>query len=611
MNTAIALAQRPILMAEAMRDAVIAGRKAFLAGRIPRKLHASASFVFYEGPPTAERPAAQRPRAHARHEGSVPALHDDARLPRGAPRGLGHPRPARSRSRSRKSCASAVARRSSRLRRRGLRPPLPRVVFRYTSEWEHLTEKIGFWVDLEKAYVTYHKSYVESVWWALSELFKKGLLYKGHKVVWWWAQGGTALSSGEVGLGLQDGRRSRRCTSRFPLVERTRRHGPGGVDDHALDAVEQHVRRGARRSGLRGRAGARERRKCSSSPRPSSTRSPRSWGRELRVQKRMYKGAELIGAATCRPSTRTASPRGPTIRYFRVVAGESSGGPPQWFVTLEAGTGVVHIAPAFGEDDWKVWRNQSKPTARSSSCSAPCEARRHLRRDVMGELAGTWVKDADKAIMRAAQGRGLLVHSESTATSTRSAGAPTTTRSSSTRATPGSSAPPRSTRSSTTTRPGHLVPEHIQATAASATSWPTTSTGRCRVSASGARRSTSGPARPAAHGGAVLGEAAIESRNPARSLHFTAAKAADPSLSEHLMVHKPWIDACHHAVQQVQRRHHEARARGDRLLVRLGLHAVRAVRLPARGGLKPPSSARSRPTSSPRLSIRRAAGSTR
>ena len=72
-------------------------------------------------------------------------------------------------------------------------------VFSYTEEWEHLTERIGFWVNLDEAYVTYHKSYVESVWWALSELFKKGLLYRGHKVVWWWAQGGTALSSGEVG----------------------------------------------------------------------------------------------------------------------------------------------------------------------------------------------------------------------------------------------------------------------------------------------------------------------------------------------------------------------------------------------------------------------------
>src|SRR5262245_51641703 len=78
------------------------------------------------------------------------------------------------------------------------------LLFRDTKEWEQLTERVAFWVDLESAYVTYHRSYVESVWWALSELFKKGLLYQGHKVVWWWAQGGTALSSAEVGLGYKD-----------------------------------------------------------------------------------------------------------------------------------------------------------------------------------------------------------------------------------------------------------------------------------------------------------------------------------------------------------------------------------------------------------------------
>ena len=76
-------------------------------------------------------------------------------------------------------------------------------VFRYTSEWETLTDRVAFWCDLKDAYVTYHKEYVESVWWALSELLKKGLLYKGHKVVWWWAQGGTALSAAEVGLGYK------------------------------------------------------------------------------------------------------------------------------------------------------------------------------------------------------------------------------------------------------------------------------------------------------------------------------------------------------------------------------------------------------------------------
>lgn len=76
-------------------------------------------------------------------------------------------------------------------------------VFRYTREWEEMTERLGFWVDLDDAYVTYSERYVESVWWSLKTLFERGLLYQGHKIVWWWPQGGTALSAGEVGEGYR------------------------------------------------------------------------------------------------------------------------------------------------------------------------------------------------------------------------------------------------------------------------------------------------------------------------------------------------------------------------------------------------------------------------
>lgn len=76
-------------------------------------------------------------------------------------------------------------------------------VFRYTREWEEMTRRLAYWVDLKDAYVTYHQSYIESVWWSLKTLFERGVLYQGHKVVWWWAQGGTALSSGEVGEGYK------------------------------------------------------------------------------------------------------------------------------------------------------------------------------------------------------------------------------------------------------------------------------------------------------------------------------------------------------------------------------------------------------------------------
>ena len=89
-------------------------------------------------------------------------------------------------------------------------------VFRYTKQWEEMTERLGFWIHLDDAYVTYHQSYVESVWWALKNLFDRGLLYQGHKIVWWWAQGGTALSSGEVGQGLSRSGRPE-CLCAFPV----------------------------------------------------------------------------------------------------------------------------------------------------------------------------------------------------------------------------------------------------------------------------------------------------------------------------------------------------------------------------------------------------------
>src|SRR5688572_3000280 len=79
-----------------------------------------------------------------------------------------------------------------------------RSVWRYMQAWRTLTRRLGFWVDLDDAYVTYHQSYIESVWWSLKQLFDRGLLYQGHKIVWWWAQGGTALSAGEVGEGYRE-----------------------------------------------------------------------------------------------------------------------------------------------------------------------------------------------------------------------------------------------------------------------------------------------------------------------------------------------------------------------------------------------------------------------
>ncbi|HUB36497.1 MAG TPA: class I tRNA ligase family protein, partial [Solirubrobacteraceae bacterium] len=77
-------------------------------------------------------------------------------------------------------------------------------VFSYLQEWDRLTERIGFWIDLDHAYRTLDESYIESVWWALAEIDRRGLLYEGHKVVPYCYRCGTALSSHEVALGYED-----------------------------------------------------------------------------------------------------------------------------------------------------------------------------------------------------------------------------------------------------------------------------------------------------------------------------------------------------------------------------------------------------------------------
>ena len=129
-------------------------------------------------------------------------------------------------------------------------------VFRYTRQWEQLTERLGFWIHLDEAYVTFHQSYVESVWWALKTLFDRGLLYQGHKIVWWWAQGGTALSSGEVGQGYREVA-DPSVFVRFPLVNppagAAGRRRSAGLDHHALDAAGQPVCRGKAGFGILGR----------------------------------------------------------------------------------------------------------------------------------------------------------------------------------------------------------------------------------------------------------------------------------------------------------------------------------------------------------------------
>ena len=177
-------------------------------------------------------------------------------------RPAGTPTGCRSRSRSARNWASTPRRRSRPTASNRSSTSASRAFSATCSSGKQLTERLGFWIHLDEAYVTFHQSYVESVWWALKNLFDRGLLYQGHKIVWWWAQGGTALSSGEVGQGYREVA-DPSVFVRFPLVDnlalgRGARavlpcgEGPGvrafrrrsaRLDHHALDAAQQPVRR--------------------------------------------------------------------------------------------------------------------------------------------------------------------------------------------------------------------------------------------------------------------------------------------------------------------------------------------------------------------------------
>ena len=89
-------------------------------------------------------------------------------------------------------------------------------VWKYKHEWEQMSDRVGFWADMDDPYVTYHDDYIESEWWALKEIHKKGLLYKGHKIVPYCPRCGTSLSSHEVAQGYKDVRETS-CIARFKV----------------------------------------------------------------------------------------------------------------------------------------------------------------------------------------------------------------------------------------------------------------------------------------------------------------------------------------------------------------------------------------------------------
>jgi isoleucyl-tRNA synthetase len=282
-------------------------------------------------------------------------------------------------------------------------------VWRYMQQWEQLTERIGFWIDLRDAYVTYHQSYVESVWWSLKNLFDRGLLYRGHKIVWWWAQGGTALSSGEVGQGYRQVADPSVYVT-FPLVDRpdtclvvwttTPWTLPSNTFaavhpdyDYAVCLDEESGQRLIMAAALQESIAA---------------KAHRQW-----TVVETIKGSELVGQRYLPPLDcyyqKLSGDSGKLLDgteqpfYWHVVAAD--------FVTLDSGTGLVHIAPAFGEVDYELLVEQQARYAPDSPrpgllCAVGPDGK---FTDDFPDQKGVWVKEADKAITRMLKERGRLL----------------------------------------------------------------------------------------------------------------------------------------------------------------------------------------------------------
>ncbi len=287
-------------------------------------------------------------------------------------------------------------------------------VFRYIRDWEEMTTRIGHWVDLDNAYVTYRRSYVESVWWALSELHRKDLLYRGEKVVWWWAGGGTALSSAEVGLGYRE-------------VEDPAVHVALPLEDDPGTALViwtttpwtlpsnlyAAVRPGVVYAEVEDvPEGGRPRRLILADALVANLE--KRLGRPLR--KRRTLAAEALIGRRYRPPFDDYRRRYGNLKgvladgaevpaFWRVLAAD--------FVELDQGTGLVHEAPAFGEVDHELHRKTISAYRNADEIPLPCAVGPDGRFTAdIPMLEGRWVKEADREIVRYLRDRGLLVHQE-------------------------------------------------------------------------------------------------------------------------------------------------------------------------------------------------------
>lgn len=257
-------------------------------------------------------------------------------------------------------------------------------VWKYKGMWEEFSDVVGFWADMEHPYITYENDYIESVWWALNEIWKKGLLYKGHKVVPYCPRCGTPLSSHEVAQGYKDVK-ERSAMVKFKAKD----------EDNTYFLA------------------------WTTTPWTLPSNLGLVVNPEVDYVKVSYEGQKLIMAEALVESV-FANKEGehPVLERFKGKALEYREYEPLYpyaegkikkkafyvmcdgYVTTSDGTGIVHTAPAFGEDDARVCRAYDMPFVQF------VDAKGNMTEDT--DWPGTFVKDADPLILDDLKATGKL-----------------------------------------------------------------------------------------------------------------------------------------------------------------------------------------------------------
>ena len=252
-------------------------------------------------------------------------------------------------------------------------------VWKYKGMWEDFSDTVGFWADMDNPYVTYHNDYIESVWWSLKEIYSKGLLYKGFKIVPYCPRCGTPLSSHEVAQGYKDVR-ERSAIAKFKIKGETAYFlawttTPWTLPSNValcVNPVEKYVRvkHGDDVFIL------------------AAALCDRVLGEGQYEVIAEYVGKDLE-YTEYEPLFNFVSP---AEKCWYVTVAD--------YVTMDDGTGIVHIAPAFGEDDAVVGRRYGLPLVQLVDQKGEMTAET--------DWPGVFCKDADKLVLRSLKDRGLL-----------------------------------------------------------------------------------------------------------------------------------------------------------------------------------------------------------